>query len=81
MVELEAGTHQKSRWQMSTYWLEEAKQELKELWLAQPRTQSFFSKIRTNTRYYKNFCKEKARAAREEEHALREQLEQATTLL
>jgi hypothetical protein len=31
-VELEVGGHQKSCWQMSTYWLEEAEQQLKDLW-------------------------------------------------
>jgi hypothetical protein len=80
-IELEAGTHQKSWWQMSSYWLEEAEQELKDLWSAQPRGKSFFSKICTNTRYYKNFCKEKVREFREEELSLRDTLEKAKSAL
>jgi hypothetical protein len=80
-VELEARIHQKSRWQMFTYWLEEAEQKLKDLWSTQPKGQYFFSKIRISTRYYKNYCKGKAREARKEETALRKQLEHATTSL
>jgi hypothetical protein len=46
---------------MSTYGLEEVERKLKELWQAQPSTKSFFIKLRMIIKFYKNFCKNKAR--------------------
>jgi hypothetical protein len=44
-IQLKDRVGHKSRWHMFTYWLEEAAPKLKELWQAQPHTNSFFSKI------------------------------------
>jgi hypothetical protein len=56
-------------------------QRLVEVVDSQQRGQSFFSKIQSITRFYKNFCKQKARESREEETQVRDQLEKATASL
>ena len=70
----------RSHWKMNYHWLEEASPEIHRVWAAAGQQATFFSKLHQVTQFYRGYCKRKAAAFREDEDALRLELEAATGL-
>lgn len=74
-IELKAQTKRPSPWKMNSFYLDdpEVKDTITKIWSTHT-TLGFFGKIRRCTRFYRSYCKQKARANRESEERLRSDL-------
>ncbi|KAG0605467.1 hypothetical protein M758_9G061900 [Ceratodon purpureus] len=70
----------RSHWKMSNQWLDAASPEIHRIWSNAGPNTSFFSKMYQVTKFYRGFCKQRASTFREDEDALRQELEAATSL-
>jgi hypothetical protein len=82
-MQLELGNSvvRKSRWHMSSQWLEEAREGIIAAWHQCRLDAPFLSKLKAVSKFYRNFCKRKAHLLRAEEATAHRNFEAASLQL